>query len=243
MMRAALVSAIVLTAAVLLGSLVVLALVGFKPPRGISEDAPPLAGAPAGGPGGPAGRIIGSPQRDPGEDFYADKLIPRFTLVNQDGETVTQEIFEDGVVIVDFMFTHCPTICPMMTGVMADLTDRLADTKVKFVSMSVDPDNDTPEVLKAYGQRMGADFDRWSFLTGSYDEVENIVYGALRFNLSTTDQIVTLPDGSEMNFIMHPSKFVLVRSGRDVINIYQYDDPEAIDRLEDRARWEAAALE
>lgn len=238
MMRAALVSAIVLTAAVLLGSLVVLSLVGLKPPRGISEDAPPLAGAPT----GPAGRVTRAPERDPGEDFYADKLIPRFTLVNQDGETVTQDIFEDGVVIVDFMFTNCPTICPMMTGVMADLTDRLADTKVKFVSMSVDPEHDTPEVLKAYGERVSADFDRWTFLTGNYDDVENIVYGALRFNLSTTDDKVTLQDGSEMNFIMHPSKLVLVRPGRDVVNIYQYDDPEAIDRLEDRARWEAAAL-
>jgi protein SCO1/2 len=232
MMRAALVSAIVLVAGALMGSLVVLSLVGLKPPRGVPDDAV--------APGAQAVQSLR--QRDPGEDFYADKLIPRFTLVNQDGETVTQDLFEDGVVIVDFMFTHCPTICPIMTGVMADLTDRLADTKVRFVSMSVDPANDTPEVLRAYGERMMADFDRWTFLTGDYDAVENIVFGALRFNLSTTDDKVTLPDGSEMSFIMHPSHLVLVRPGRDVVNIYKYDDPEAIDRLDDRARWEAAAL-
>lgn len=239
MMRAALVSAIVLTAAVLLGSLVVLALVGLKPPRGVPDNGAAVA------PAGPGGRVLSRPPPDDGESWFDENqiVVPRFTLVNQDGETVTQDIFEDGVVIVDFMFTNCPTICPMMTGVMADLTDRLADTKVKFVSMSVDPEHDTPEVLKAYGQRVSADFDRWTFLTGDYDAVENIVYGALRFNLSTTDEKVTLQDGSEMNFIMHPSKLVLVRPGRDVVNIYQYDDPEAIDRLEDRARWEAAALE
>src|SRR5690606_12623831 len=151
-------------------------LIGLKPPRGIPDDAPSGAGR----------QVDAPPQRDAGEEFYADKLIPKFTLVNQDGETMTQEILEDGVVIMDFMFTHCPTICPMMTGVMADLTDRLEDTKVRFVSMSVDPANDMPEVLKAYGERTMADFDRSTFLTGDYEQVENIVYGAVPFNLSTT---------------------------------------------------------
>jgi protein SCO1/2 len=183
------------------------------------------------------------PSSDPGEDFYAERLMPRFELTNQDGQPVTQEIFEPGVVIVDFMFTNCPTICPIMTGVMADLNDRLADTGVKFVSISVDPAHDTPETLREYGGRVDADFDRWTFLTGDFATVENIVEGALSFNLSTNpDQQVSLRDGSQMDFIIHPAHLVLVRSNRDIVNIYKFDDAEAIDRLEERARWEDAAV-
>lgn len=228
-MRAALVSAIVLVGGALTALLILAALVG-KPTRGTGDAIPTTAAAPE------------KPSSDPGEDFFADKRIPPFELVNQNGEPVTEEIFEDGVVIVDFIFTNCPTICPFMTGVMADLSDRLEDTPVRFVSMSVDPEHDTPEALRAYAGRIGADLDRWSFLTGDYEAVERIVEGALFYNLSTSDQKVTLPDGSEMNFIVHPSKLVLVRPGRDVVNVYQYDDPEAVARLEERARWEAAAL-
>lgn len=225
MMRAALVSAMVLFGALFVAGSVLLALM-TKPARKV----------------GPAD-LPARPAADAGEEFFADKLIPRFELVNQDGETVTQEIFEDQVVICDFMFTHCPTICPMMNAVMADLADRLSDTGVQFVSFSVDPENDTPERLREYAGLLGADTDRWTFLTGDFAIVEGIVEGALKFDLSTNPgQKVQLPDGSEMDFVIHPAHLVLVRPGRDVVNIYRYDEPDAIDRLEERARWEDAAV-
>ena len=224
MMRAAIVSAMVLFGALFVAGTVLLALL-TKPARQVGGDLPPR------------------PTADAGEEFFADKLIPRFELVNQDGEPVTQEIFEDQVVICDFMFTNCPTICPVMNGVMADLTDRLSDTGVQFVSFSVDPEHDTPERLREYAGLLDADTDRWTFLTGNFETVENIVEGSLKFNLSTNpDQQVQLPDGSEMDFVIHPAHLVLVRPGRDVVNIYRYDEPDAIDRLEERARWEDAAV-
>jgi len=94
---------------------------------------------------------------------------PEFALTSQDGAEVTLESLRGKVVAVTFIYTWCPDVCPMLTDKMARVQDALGPdfgTKIAFVSITADPERDTPEVLKQYAAAFDADFAGWSFLTG-----------------------------------------------------------------------------
>ncbi|MCZ7677247.1 MAG: SCO family protein [Sandaracinaceae bacterium] len=100
-----------------------------------------------------------------GEEPLPELLpIGEFALVDQDGEDVTNADLRGKVWIVDFVFTSCPDVCPVLTTQMANLHRRIDAGDVRFVSVSVDPAEDTPERLREYAARFGADTSRWSFL-------------------------------------------------------------------------------
>jgi protein SCO1/2 len=102
---------------------------------------------------------------------------PQFTLTSQDGMPVTLASLLGKVVAVTFIYTECPDICPLLTQKMVQVQDELgADfgAKVAFVSISLDPEHDTPEVLKDYAQFWGAKLDGWGFLTGSVEAVRDV---------------------------------------------------------------------
>ena len=95
---------------------------------------------------------------------------PDFALTSQDGAEVTLESLRGKVVAVTFIYTWCPDICPMLTDKMARVQDELGPdfgTKVAFVSITVDPERDTPAVLKEYAEAFDANLAGWSFLTGA----------------------------------------------------------------------------
>jgi protein SCO1/2 len=94
---------------------------------------------------------------------------PDFALTSQDGAEVTLTALRGKVVAVTFIYTWCPDVCPMLTDKMARVQDELGPdfgSKVAFVSITVDPERDTPDVLKEYAEAFHADFAGWSFLTG-----------------------------------------------------------------------------
>ncbi|TIN07360.1 MAG: SCO family protein, partial [Mesorhizobium sp.] len=94
---------------------------------------------------------------------------PDFTLVSQDGVRVSLHDFRGKVVAVSFIYTYCTDVCPMLTAHMASVQEKLGSAfgpKIAFVSITVDPERDTPDVLKEYAQSFGADLKGWSFLTG-----------------------------------------------------------------------------
>ena len=102
---------------------------------------------------------------------------PNFTLTSQDINPVALADLRGKVVAVTFIYTECPDICPMLTQKMVEVQDELgADfgKKIVFVSISLDPEHDTPEVLKDYAQFWGAKPEGWSFLTGSLDAVRDV---------------------------------------------------------------------
>jgi protein SCO1/2 len=102
---------------------------------------------------------------------------PDFTLTSQDGGEVKLADFRGKVVAVTFIFTRCADTCPVLTPMMSFVQDRLgADfgEKVAFVSITVDPEHDTPEVLKEYGEAFGANFIGWFFLTGSPPTIREV---------------------------------------------------------------------
>jgi protein SCO1/2 len=102
---------------------------------------------------------------------------PNFTLTSQEGKPLALADLTGKVVAVTFIYTECPDICPMLTQKMVQVQDELgADfgKKIAFVSISLDPAHDTPEVLKDYAQFWGAKPEGWSFLTGSLDAVRDV---------------------------------------------------------------------
>ena len=102
---------------------------------------------------------------------------PVFTLTSQDGAPVALADLRGKVVAVTFIYTECPDICPLLTQKMVQVQNELGakfGAKVAFVSISLDPEHDTPEVLKDYAQFWGAKPDGWVFLTGSPEAVRDV---------------------------------------------------------------------
>ena len=111
---------------------------------------------------------------------------PRFTLVSQRGAEVSLDQLAGKVVVVAFIYTWCPDICPMLTDKMARVQDALGEAfgrDVAFVSITFDPERDTPEVLRDYAKSFGADPADWHFLTGDPENVREVTrsYGVLTF--------------------------------------------------------------
>jgi protein SCO1 len=104
---------------------------------------------------------------------------PPFALTSQDGKPVALADLRGKVVALTFIYTACPDICPLLTQKMVQVQDELgADfgTKIAFASISLDPERDTPEVLKDYAQFWGAKSDGWVFLTGSPEAVRDVTH-------------------------------------------------------------------
>jgi protein SCO1/2 len=102
---------------------------------------------------------------------------PPFTLTSQDGRAVSLAALRGKVVAVTFIYTTCPDICPLLTQKMARVQDALGakfGPQVAFLSITVDPERDTPAVLKGYAQAFGAKFAGWSFLTGSPAAIRDV---------------------------------------------------------------------
>ncbi|MFW9998393.1 MAG: SCO family protein [Candidatus Odinarchaeota archaeon] len=136
---------------------------------------------------------------------------PDFTLTNQDGETVSLSQLEGKVVLINFMYTSCEDaeFCPLMTSHLKlignDLGDKLG-TEVMFLSVTLDPMHDTPEVMRNYGELHGVDFTGWQFLTGNMDTVQKVLgdYGVVAFtqeDIGSTDH--TNHTDAEGNTIIH----------------------------------------
>src|SRR6516165_9673713 len=102
---------------------------------------------------------------------------PEFTLTSQDGTQVALADLRGKVVAVTFIYTLCTNTCPVLTPMMSFVQDQLgADfgVKIAFVSITVDPERDTPEVLKEYAQAFGANLSGWAFLTGAPDAIHEV---------------------------------------------------------------------
>ncbi len=156
------------------------------------------------------------------------ELVPvsEFELLDQDGEEFSSRVMRDKVWVVDLIFTSCPEICPVMSTTMANLHRRVDRPDVRFVSISVDPAVDTPEVLRAYAERYGADLERWTFLTGSVEDVNRVVLRSFRLPLGDRMQ----RDDGEYD-ILHTGRFLLIDRHSTMRGLYA-TDREGIEQLE-----------
>ncbi len=102
--------------------------------------------------------------------------VPSFALIERSGKEITLKDLGGRVWVADFIWTRCPDVCPLMSGLMARLQTEFADEpKFRLVSISVDPEYDTPAVLARYAARYRADADRWLFLTGDKEAIYSLV--------------------------------------------------------------------
>ena len=144
---------------------------------------------------------------------------PSFSLLDQEGRTVTDTALRGNLLVIDFFFTSCRTVCPVQTSRMAQVQQRLGDeTGVHLISFSVDPETDTPDVLKAYAGRYGADPTRWSFLTGTPEAMDKVVSGYWQIV-----ERVPRPDGAGFD-IAHSERFVLVDRAGQIRGFYKTDE-------------------
>jgi protein SCO1/2 len=162
----------------------------------------------------------------------AARSVGPFRLQERSGRIVTGADLAGRVAIASFIFTRCPLSCPRISGVMKDLQGRLAGTDVQLVSISVDPEHDTPTVLSAYARRFGASPDRWWFLTGPKETIYALIRD--RFLLSVMES--SAPDPSTgVEAIAHSDRLALIDRGR-IVGLYESDDPQALEALVARAR-------
>jgi protein SCO1/2 len=153
--------------------------------------------------------------------------VPAFHLVNERGAPVDERSLQGHVTVVDFIFTRCPSSCPRLTARMGELQGRLAQSKsgVKLVSISVDPDNDTPPVLAAYAAQAHADPSRWSFLTGATKDVQDVVVSGFRVAASKQAR------GANDYDVIHGDWFVLVDPRGDIRGYFTTTEPKDLDAI------------
>jgi len=100
---------------------------------------------------------------------------PKFELLNQDNKKITNETYKGKVYVLEFFFTTCPSICPKMNVSMLEIENNFfGNPNFGIVSITIDPSNDTPEVLKAHAKLLGVKSSNWNFLTGDKAYIFNL---------------------------------------------------------------------
>jgi len=162
---------------------------------------------------------------------HAFELGP-FRLVERSGRVVTESDLAGRVWIASFIFTHCPLSCPRITTVMRGLQDRLDGTDIQLVSLSVDPERDTPAVLAKYARTFGADIGRWWFLTGSKAEVHALINDRFKLGVVETGAADRQAGAEEFS---HSARLALVDRG-GVVGYFDSNDPAEVIKLVTEAR-------
>jgi protein SCO1/2 len=151
-----------------------------------------------------------------------------FSLTDQAGRPVTAAVMRGRVWAAAFFFTRCPTICPRITRRMHDLQQQAASDQVELelVSFSVDPDNDTPEVLRAYAQQYGANLATWRFLTGDLEMVRKTSEQGFKLALDGKPT-----PGAEHLGLFHGSHLVLVDRTLSIRGYYRTSEDSQMAQL------------
>lgn len=160
----------------------------------------------------------------PGDTTYYQ--VPPFTFTDAFGNTVTDRSTEGKIIVADFFFTKCTSICPKMTAQMQQLQFKLdepAYEDILFLSHTVDPLNDSLEVLRRYARRYQADSTRWKFVTG--DPASIYFQGNNGYLLSA------MADSTAAEQFVHDERFVLVDKRRHIRGFYDGTDTEEMGRL------------
>ena len=131
------------------------------------------------------------------------KKVAPFSFTNQDGKTISNKDFEGKVFLVEFFFTTCPTICPRMNKNLVDIQNNFPNNnEFGIASFTINPEYDTPEILKAYAENYGVTNPNWHFLTGDKNAIYDLANKG--FNLYA-EQVEGAPGGFE-----HSGNFALI---------------------------------
>lgn len=159
--------------------------------------------------------------------------LPSFSLLNQEGKMVNWDSLDGKIIIADFFFTRCPTICPGMTQNMKRLAEsihngqRVGDRtnhEIHFISFSIDPERDSLERLRYWANRFQINPETWWLLTGEKKFIYDLAINEMKLGLVDGENVDT-------NFV-HSDKFVLIDGQRQVRGYYSGLDPDALARLQ-----------
>jgi len=150
--------------------------------------------------------------------------IADFSLINQNGEEITQDDYNGKIYVADFFFTTCQTICPIMTGHMQEIQEQLQDdNEVLLLSHTVTPKIDSVPRLKKYAIQKGVIDSKWNLVTGDKEQI---------YNLARKSYLAAKSDGDGGPYDMvHTENFVLVDKKKRIRGFYDGTNPEEIDRL------------
>ena len=163
--------------------------------------------------------------------------IADFSLVNQDGDTITQEDYKDKIYVADFFFTTCLTICPIMTKNMGEIQEAIKDDpNIMLLSHSVTPEIDTVAQLKRYALEKGVIDSKWNLVTGDKKQI---------YELARKSYLAVKNDGDGGPFDMiHTENFILVDKEKRIRGFYDGTNRKDIEKLlEDIKILEASYLE
>ena len=165
-----------------------------------------------------AATIVNADPSHPPED---EDWLSRFELTERSGETVTSEALLGQPHLVSFFFTTCPSICVQQNQKLKQLQEEFEGQGVRFVAISCDPETDTPERLREYAARFGADKDQWLFMTGDLTYIRRV--GA---------EVYRLPVDQKF----HTERFVLVDPQGEIEGYYNWPEPRQFEKLKDKIR-------
>lgn len=153
--------------------------------------------------------------------------VPAFAFTNQYNTEISDADYAGRIYVADYFFTTCPTICPVMSSQLSRLQAQLIESNllgdVKLLSHTVDPENDTPEVLRAYAERLNADSANWNFVTGSQEDL----YYQAKFGYYLT----ALPSDTAAGGFFHSDTFVLVDRQGHIRGYYDGTSTQEVDQL------------
>ncbi len=153
--------------------------------------------------------------------------LPDFNFTDQNNKDFGKKDLEGKLYIVDFFFTKCgnPTLCPKMSSELMRVQEHFAKIpSVQIISFTVDPENDTPEVLKDYGKKYSANATQWHFLTGDKKKIYQLAYSGFKINAGEEGNAIT-PE------FMHASKFILVDKQHRIRGYYDGTERESVDKM------------
>lgn len=150
--------------------------------------------------------------------------VKDFELINQNGDTITQDYYKDKIYVADFFFTTCLTICPVMTDHMLKIQEKIKDDpEVLLLSHTVFPKTDSVPVLKAYAEEKGVMDKKWNLVTGDKKHIYELARKSYLASKSNGD-------GGPYDMI-HTENFVLVDKEKRIRGFYDGTDAEAIENL------------
>lgn len=159
-------------------------------------------------------------------DVYGQ--VPAFDFRDHLGAAISNRDLRGKVLVMNFIFTRCPTMCPVLSMKMRRVQDRTEDVAddLKLISFTVDPAHDTPEVLAEYADKHGADPTRWRFVTGDFESVRRVVSEGFALAL---EQVGVYPNGTPD--IVHAEHFVLVDRRGAIRGYYDSNDAQRVERM------------
>ena len=150
--------------------------------------------------------------------------IADFSLINQNGDTITQNDYKDKIYVADFFFTTCQTICPIMTNHMVQIQKELLnDTEIMLLSHSVTPEIDDVKQLKRYALEKGVNDKKWNLVTGDKRQIYEL---ARKSYMAVKDN----GDGGPFDMI-HTENFMLIDKKQQIRGYYDGTNPKEITRL------------